>query len=108
MQQDTEAIDAQLRDKVWALAQRIVVLLVFFLGGIFVGYRMWGEATQLQEQVEELEDRNHSLVKERDTERSKVALVERDKKELARRLDELQAKAAAAARWQAKTDRAAE
>lgn len=95
--QEAEVLDAQLRDKVWALAQRIVVLILFLLGGVLIGYRMWGEATQLQERVEELSERNQSLVKERDTERSKVALVERDKKELQRRLDELQAKVAAAA-----------
>ncbi len=96
MQEDTAEIDAQLRDKVWMYAQRGVVVLVFFLGGILTGYRLWGQATQLQEKVEELTERNQSLVKERDTERSKVALVERDKKELQKRLEEAQARAAAA------------
>ena len=96
MQEDTAEIDAQLRDKVWTYAQRGVVVLVFFLGGILTGYRMWGQATQLQEKVEELTERNQSLVKERDTERSKVALVERDKKELQKRVEEAQARAAAA------------
>jgi ribosomal protein L12E/L44/L45/RPP1/RPP2 len=97
MQQDTEAIDAQLRDKVWTYAQRAVVLLVFFLGGVLMGYRLWGQATQLQERVDELTERNQSLIKERDTERSKVALIERDKKELEKRLQEAKSAAAAAA-----------
>ena len=81
----------------WVYAQRGVVMAVVFFAGLFVGYQLWGQATQLQEKVEELTDRTQSLVKERDTERSKVTLVERDKKELERQLDEMKAKLAAAA-----------
>jgi ribosomal protein L12E/L44/L45/RPP1/RPP2 len=62
-----------------------------------MGYRLWGQATQLQERVDELTERNQSLIKERDTERSKVALIERDKKELEKRLQEAKSAAAAAA-----------
>ena len=90
---DTEA--EQLRERIWTYAQRGVVMAVVFFAGLFVGYQLWGQATQLQEQVEELTERNQSLVKERDTERSKVTLVERDKKELERQLDELKTKLAA-------------
>ena len=86
----------QLRDRIWTFAQRGVVMAVFFCAGLFLGYQLWGQATMLQEKVEELTDRNTSLVKERDTERSKVTLVERDKKELERQLDEIRAKLAAA------------
>ena len=96
MQQDTEAIDAQLRDKVWTFAQRLVIALVVFGCGVLLGYRLWGQAGQLQEQVEELTERNQALVKERDTERSKVTLIERDKKELERQLEETSARVAAA------------
>jgi len=95
-QEETDAIDAQLRDKVWTFAQRLVVALVVFGCGVLLGYRMWGQATQLQEQVEELSERNQALVKERDTERSKVTLIERDKKELERQLEESSARVAAA------------
>jgi hypothetical protein len=42
-----------------------------------------GQATQLREQNEELTERNQSLIKERDTERSKVTLMERDKNAVA-------------------------
>jgi hypothetical protein len=94
--QDTEVIDAQLRDKLWTFAQRLVVAFVIFLAGVLLGYRLWGQATQLQERVEELTERNQALVKERDTERSKVTLIERDKKELERQLEETKARAAAA------------
>jgi hypothetical protein len=91
-----EAVDAQLRDKVWTFAQRGVIALVVFLAGVLLGYRLWGQATQLQEQVEDLTERNQALVKERDTERSKAALIERDKNELEKQLQETKARAAAA------------
>ena len=103
--QDTEAVDAQLRDRVWTYAQRGVIVLVFFLAGLLLGYRFWGKAGELQEQVEELTERTQSLTKERDTERSRVTLIERDKKELERLLEEAKAAAAAA---RAKVEEAAE
>lgn len=87
----------QLRDRIWTYSQRGVIMAVFFCAGLFLGYQFWGQATALQEKVEELTDRNQSLVKERDTERSKVTLVERDKKELERQLDEVKTKLAAVA-----------
>jgi low affinity Fe/Cu permease len=86
----------ELRDRIWTYAQRGVVLAVVFFAGLFLGYQFWGQATALQEKVDELTERAQSLVKERDTERSKVTLVERDKKELERQLDELKSKLAAA------------
>jgi hypothetical protein len=85
----------QLRERIWTFAQRGVVMAVVFFAGLFVGYQLWGQATQLQEKVDELTERTQSLVKERDTERSKVTLVERDKKELERQLDEVKAQLAA-------------
>jgi hypothetical protein len=96
-QTEAEALDAQLRDKVWQFAQRGVVALVVFLAGLFLGYQLWGDATALQERVEELTDRAQSLIKERDTERSRITLIERDKKELERQLEDLRAKLAARA-----------
>jgi predicted negative regulator of RcsB-dependent stress response len=95
-QQESEALDAQLRDKVWTFAQRLVVALVVFGAGVLLGYRLWGQAGQLQEQVEELTERSQALIKERDTERSKVTLIERDKKELERQLEDSSARIAAA------------
>lgn len=84
----------QLRERIWSYAQRGVIMAVVFFAGLFVGYQLWGQATQLQEKVEELTDRNQSLVKERDTERSKVTLMDRDKKELQRLLEETRTKLA--------------
>ena len=90
----TEAVE--LRDKVWMYSQRGVVALVLFLAGVFAGYQMWGQAYALQLKVEELEDKAASLVKERDTLRSKIALVERDKNEALKQMEDQQGKLAAA------------
>jgi hypothetical protein len=94
---DDRAEAVELRDKIWMFAQRGVLALVVFFGGVFAGYQQWGEAGKLREQVEELNEKNASLVKERDTLRSKVALVERDKNQAMKQLEDTQAKAAAAA-----------
>jgi len=85
----------QIREQAWVWAQRGVVLATVFGAGLFVGWQLWGQAAALQEKVEELTERTQSLVKERDTERSKVTLVERDKKELERQLDVVKTKLAA-------------
>lgn len=96
MRIDDRAEAVELRDKVWTLAQRGVVALVLFLAGVFAGYQLWGHASQLQQEVEDLTERAAGLVKERDTLRSKIALVERDKNQIMKQLEETQAKAAAA------------
>ena len=90
---DTEA--EQLRERIWTYAQRGVIMAVVFLRRSVSSATSSGDRPpQLQEKVEELTERNQSLVKERDTERSKVTLVERDKKELERQLDEVKTKLA--------------
>lgn len=112
--EDQKTIDAEevqeLREKLWTMTQRLSVLLVVFIAGILVGlikpdivapvFRplgIQGPAGQLQEEVETLTEKNQNLLKERDTERSKLALMDRDKKELERRAQEAEAKAAACA-----------
>ena len=87
---ETEAVE--LRDRLWTYTQRLVVLLVAVLAGLFIGYQRWGEATQLKEQVIDLGDRVAGLVKERDTLKSQMAILDRDKKEVERRLQDLQAR----------------
>lgn len=93
---DDRAEAVELRDKVWMFAQRGVLALVVFCGGVFAGYQLWGDASKLRSQVEAMDEKNASLVKERDTLRSKIALVERDKNQAVKQLEETQAKAAAA------------
>ena len=98
----------ELRDKIWTIAQRLALLMVVFIAGLLVGLikpttvapafkplGIQGPAGQLQEKVEQLEERNRSLLKERDTLNSKAALIERDKKEIERKMQEAEARAAA-------------
>jgi hypothetical protein len=87
----------QLQEKVWTFAQRGVVLLVAMLAGVFVGYQVWGQAGALKEQVAKLEERVNILQKERDTLNSQKAIIDRDKKEVEKRLQDLQARCAAPA-----------
>lgn len=109
MVENIDAAEAQeLRDKVWVVTQRVSVGLVVFLAGLMLGLLKptaiapWfqplgiqGPAGQLKEEVDGLMEKNQGLVKERDTLRSQVALIERDKKEVEQKLQEAQAKAAA-------------
>lgn len=97
MQQPGTSVDerSQLSEKMWTYAQRGVVLLVTMLAGLFIGYQLWGQAGHLKEQVAQLEERVNIREKERDTLKSQMAIVDRDKKELEKRLQDLQARCAA-------------
>ncbi|MBX3025111.1 hypothetical protein KF840_09395 [bacterium] len=96
MEQVQQSEAEALRDKVWTFAQWGVIGLVVFLAGLFLGWQLWGQATKLQAQVEELNDKVQNVIKERDTKSSQITLIERDKKELQRQVEELKAKLAAA------------
>jgi len=88
---------AELREKIWTIAQRVTVLLVAALVGLFIGYQLWGSASQLKEQVSRLEEKVTEREKERDTLKSQMAIVDRDKKEMEKKFTDLQARCAAAA-----------
>ena len=87
----------QLQEKIWIIAQRVVVLLVAVMAGVLIGYKLWGQAGALKEQVTQLEERVNLREKERDTLKSQMAIIDRDKKELEKRMQDLQARCAAAA-----------
>ncbi|MFQ5666855.1 MAG: hypothetical protein ACE5I7_10540 [Candidatus Binatia bacterium] len=95
---DAERADeqTQLQEKLWTFAQRGVVLLVAVLIGLLIGYRLWGQAGQLKQEVAQLHERVNLREKERDTLKSQMAIIDRDKKELEKRLQDLQARCAAA------------
>ncbi len=82
----------QLQEKLWTYAQRAVVLAVAVGAGIFIGFQLWGEAAELRQEVRELRDRVTMREKERDTLKSQLAIVDRDKKELEKRFQDLQAR----------------
>jgi cell division protein FtsB len=87
----------QLQEKVWVFAQRGVVLLVAMLAGLLIGYHLWGQAGALKEQVTQLEERVNLREKERDTLKSQMAIIDRDKKELEKQLQDCKARSAAPA-----------
>src|SRR6059036_3367535 len=88
---------AQLSERVWSFAQRGVVLLVAMMAGLFIGYQLWGSAGQLKEQVAQLEEKVNIREKERDTLKSQMAIIDRDKKEAEKRFQDLQARSTAPA-----------
>jgi Tfp pilus assembly protein PilO len=99
MQQSGAGADerAQLSERVWSIAQRGVVLLVAMLAGLFIGYQLWGQAGALKEQVAQLEEKVNTREKERDTLKSQMAIIDRDKKEVEKRFQDLTARCAPAA-----------
>ena len=99
MQQPGTGVDerSQLSEKVWVFAQRGVVLLVAMLAGLFIGYQLWGQAGALKEHVAQLEEKVGILQKERDTLNSQKAIIDRDKKDVEKRLQDCQARSAAPA-----------
>jgi len=84
----------QLQEKAWVFAQRGVVLLVALLAGLLIGYHLWGQAGALRQQVVQLQERVSILQKERDTLNSQKAIMDRDKKEVEKRLQDVQARCA--------------
>jgi hypothetical protein len=96
-QPDSTGVDerTQLQEKVWVFAQRGVVLLVAMMAGLLIGYKLWGQAGALKEQVAQLEERVNLREKERDTLKSQMAIIDRDKKEVEKRLLDVQARCAA-------------
>jgi cell division protein FtsL len=85
----------QLQDKIWTFTQRGVVLVVALLAGLFIGYQLWGQAGALKEQVSQLEEKVNVREKERDTLKSQMAIIDRDKKDFEKRYQDLQARCAA-------------
>lgn len=105
--QDVEALDAQLRDKVWSAAQRLIVALVIFMFGVLLGFvkpqlvapifrpiGIVGPAAELRRNVERLTEREQILSKERETLKKRMAIMDRDKKDLERQIDEMKARLA--------------
>jgi hypothetical protein len=94
-QPDAGSEQQQLQEKLWTFTQRGVVLLVAMLTGLFIGYQLWGQAGALKEQVEQLEEKVNVREKERDTCKSQMAIIDRDKKDVEKRYQDLQARCVA-------------
>ena len=84
----------ELQNKLWKYAQWATVLAVFTGAGLFIGYQVWGDASRLRQEVEQLTEKMTMREKERDTLKSQMAIIDRDKKELDKSLQEMKAKCA--------------
>lgn len=66
---DKTAAD-QVKDAAWAYTQRVIVMLLFFGGGLFLGYQLWGAGDMgqpaLAERVAKLDQDVNRIKNERE------------------------------------------
>ena len=87
----------QVKDAAWAYTQRVIVMLLFFGGGLFLGYQLWGAGDMgqpaLAERVAKL-DQDVNRIKNEREDCQKVLQVTQTRKETAdKELAALKAKA---------------
>jgi len=97
MEPEKSAAD-QVKDAAWAYTQRLIVVLLFFGAGLFLGYQLWGSGEMgqpvLAERVAKLEQDINRIKNERE-DCQKVLQVTQTRKEAAdKELAALKAKAA--------------
>ena len=60
----------QVKDAAWAYTQRVIVMLLFFGGGLFLGYQLWGAGDMgqpaLAERVAKLDQDVNRIKNERE------------------------------------------
>jgi hypothetical protein len=82
---DKNAAD-QVKDAVWVYTQRVIVVLLFFGAGIFLGYQMWGAGDMgqpaLAERVAKL-DQDVNRIKNEREDCQKVLQVTQTRKDAA-------------------------
>ena len=54
---DKTAAD-QVKDAAWAYTQRVIIMLLFFGGGLFLGYQLWGAGENGQPALLALKETN--------------------------------------------------
>jgi len=94
---DKSAAD-QVKDAAWAYTQRVIVVLLFFGAGLFLGYQRWGSGDEGQPALLALKEANAKEINRLKNEREdcqKVLQVTQTRKEAAdKELAQLKAKAA--------------
>lgn len=99
MEPEKTAAD-QVKDAAWAYTQRVIVVLLFFGGGLFLGHQLWGSGEMgqpaLAERVAKL-DQDMNRIKNDREDCQKVLQVTQARKDAAdKELAALKAKAEAA------------
>ncbi len=76
---------------IWTYTGWAVILLVCIGAGVFIGWTLWGNATTLQHDLNAQTEAVNALKNERETLRSQLALMTRDKQECDKRLTDAMA-----------------
>jgi hypothetical protein len=82
---DKTAAD-QVKDAAWAYTQRVIIVLLFFAGGIFLGYQKWGAGETGQPALLALKETNEKDINRLKNEREdcqKVLQVTQTRKDQA-------------------------
>ena len=97
MQEDKTAAD-QVKDAAWQYTQRVIIVLMFFGGGLFLGYQLWGAGENGQPALMELKaklEQDVNRIKNEREDCEKVKQVTQARKEAAdKELAALKAKTA--------------
>ena len=86
----------EVKEVVWTYAGWVVILLVCVGAGVFIGWTLWGNASALQRDLNARTEDVNTLKNERETLKSQLALITRDKQECDKKMSVLQANRAAA------------
>ncbi len=76
----------EVKEVVWTYAGWAMIILVCIGAGVFIGWTMWGNATSLERDLGARTEEVNTLKNERETLRSQLALITRDKQECDKRL----------------------
>ena len=76
----------EVKEVVWTYTGWAVILLVCIGAGVFIGYSLWGEAATLRRDLDKQTEMVGTLKNERETLKSQLALVTRDKEACQRQL----------------------
>jgi len=76
----------EVKEVVWTYTGWAVILLVCVGAGVFIGYELWGDAVTLRADLNKQTEMVGTLKNERETIKSQLALVTRDKEACQRSL----------------------
>src|ERR1700752_1955693 len=76
----------EIKDTIWLYSGWAVILLICVGAGVFIGYELWGDARVLREDLNKQTEMVNTLKNERETIKSQLALVTRDKEACQRNL----------------------
>jgi predicted negative regulator of RcsB-dependent stress response len=84
----------EVKEVVWTYTGWVVIILVAVGAGLFLGWTLWGNASTLQKDLNAQTEAVNTLKNERETLKSQLALITRDKQECDKRLSTAMARPA--------------